>query len=85
MTEKMNNIPATREAAIQALVESDVAKWGESEREASARQHGRRSYGLALNELANRLELADATGTELRAAANRALTTDDHAFLRTGG
>lgn len=78
-------IPSTREEAIAALVESDVAKWGEGEREASKRQHADRSYGRALNELANRAELADAPNRELRAAAKKALTEGDKHDLRQGG
>ena len=44
----------TREQAIAALVEQDVARWGEAERIASQHAHGKRTLGLALNELANR-------------------------------
>lgn len=82
---KTNSIPSTREEAINALVESDVAKWGESEREASTRAHANRSYGLALNELANRAELSDTPDPALRAAARKALTSDDRSALRSGG
>lgn len=75
-------IPLTRDEAIQALIDCDVARWGEREREASARAHAHRSYGLALNELANRAELADAPDTALRAAAVAALTDADQCWLR---
>lgn len=78
-------IPATREQAIAALVESDVLKWGEAERADSQRQHAARSYGLALNELANRAELAGQPDTALRAAAARALSDADWRYLHTGG
>lgn len=81
----MSKIPRTQEEAINALVESDVAKWGESERDASRRMHAKRTYGLALNELANRAELAGAPDAELRKAAKAALTSDDRAELRKGG
>ena len=81
----MNAIPSTREEAIQSLVELDVAKWGESEREASVRSHASRSYGLALNALANEAELSDAPNKALRAAAKAALTKADRAVLRKGG
>lgn len=70
-------IPMTREAAIEALVEQDVDRWGESEREASRRQHASRSYGRALNELANRAELSGNPDPDLRAAATAALTDSD--------
>lgn len=78
-------IPQTRESAIAALVEQDVTRWGEAEREASQRQHGTRSYGRALNALANRAELADAPDPALRAAADAALTAADWRELRSGG
>lgn len=81
----MSNIPATREEAIAALVESDVAKWGEEEREASRQMHSGKTYGLALNELASRAELAGAADKALRAAAKAALTKADWAWLRRGG
>lgn len=70
-------IPANRNEAIAELVEQDVAKWGESERGASQMLHSSRSYGLALNALANRAELADAPDIALRLAANSALTEAD--------
>jgi len=81
----MNNaaIPQTIEAAISILVDQDVAKWGEAEREASQRQHSQRSYGLALNELANRAVTADEPNADLSKAAKKALTKTDRAFLRT--
>lgn len=79
-------IPQTRESAIAALVEQDVTRWGESERAASARIHGQRTYGLALNTLAGRAELAgDPGAAALRRAADAALTDDDWRALRQGG
>lgn len=78
-------IPQTREAAIEVLVEQDIARWGESERAASQRSHAGRSYGRALSELANRAELAGAPDSALRAAADRALTDADWRELRQGG
>ena len=77
--------PTTREAAIAALVQGDVARWGPSEREASIAQHSRRSFGRALNELASRAELAGDPDPALRAAANAALTESDWDDLRQGG
>jgi hypothetical protein len=81
----MNNAasPQTLEAAISILVDQDVAKWGEAEREASQQQHSQRSYGLALNELANRAFMADSAGAaDLAKAAKKALTRSDRAVLR---
>lgn len=78
----MNYTTMTREQAIDALVEMDVAKWGEAERDASRKMHADRTRGLALNELANRHELADKPIPELRKAAKEALTRADHAYLR---
>lgn len=86
----------TREQAIAALVEHDVARWGEGERAASARAHSARSIGRALNELANRAEHPALHGdtpmpaglpapAELRRMARAALTAADHAALRRGG
>jgi hypothetical protein len=75
----------TREQAIAALVERDVARWGESERAASAHAHAGRSLGRALNELANRAELAGTPDAALRAAADAALTDADWRSLRDGG
>lgn len=80
------NIPSTREEAINILVDQDVAKWGETEREASRRLHERRTYGLALTELYARAELNDEPDTtKLKAAAKAARTADDDRFLRNGG
>jgi hypothetical protein len=94
-------LPTTREGAIAAIVESDVARWGEAEREASRRAHSRRSLSLALNELANRADLdgweaAPIRGTALAGALRKASValrsaSDDRALrsddraLRSGG
>lgn len=84
----MVTIPETREAAIAALVELDVAKWGESERQASRQLHEQNcpSYGVALNALAHRPEYHFGDDVpELVAAASAALAGDDIAVLRQGG
>lgn len=80
------NIPATREEALSALADLDAAKWGESEREASRKLNGGKSFGLLLNSLAHRPEydFGDAV-PHLVAAAKAALTEDDRAELRKGG
>jgi len=75
----------TREQAISALVEQDVAKWGERERAASQRAHSGRSLGRALNELANRAELAGQPDRALRDATKAALTSSDWSELYKGG
>jgi hypothetical protein len=83
------NIPSTYDEAIAALVELDVARWGELERIASEklhRQNFRGSYGLALNSLAHRSEYDYGdSAPELAKAAEKALTSDDRAELRKGG
>jgi hypothetical protein len=69
-----------RDLAILRLVEQDVARWGESERDASFRGHSRLTLGAALNELANRAELAGAPDDEVRALrreADAAITRKD--------
>lgn len=75
----------TREEAIAALVEQDAQKWGDTEREASRRLHATRTRGLALNELANRAELAGRPDANLRALADAALTDADRRYLRNSG
>lgn len=78
-------IPATREEAIALLVEQDVLRWGEGEREASKEHHASRSYGRALNELANRAELAGLPQPDLRRAAYAELSSSDWLDLEQGG
>lgn len=79
------HIPSTREEAITLLVAQDVARWGESERAAAERMHAGRSYGRALNELANRAELDGEPCEALRTAARAALTARDEHDLAQGG
>ena len=86
MEKTAEGIPTDRASAIQAIVEQDVTKWGESEREASYRIHKAKTYGLALNTLACRAaEAGRPAAKELRMAANAALTPDDWADLREAG
>ncbi len=81
-------IPSDYEAAIAAIVELDVQKWGEAERDASTRMRraGAPTYGLALNTLAHRPEYdyGDAW-PECVAAARQAMTASDRSKLRSGG
>lgn len=73
----------TRQQAIDMLVEQDVARWGEAERDASRRLHGTKTHGLALNTLASRAQLAgEPSWRDLRAAADEVLTAADWRFLR---
>jgi len=76
-----------RGVACDALVNLDVAKWGEGERDASRRHHSRRSVGLAVNEMANRALFAgmEAEASALREIAKAHFTDDDVRFLRSGG
>ena len=73
----------TREQALAKRVDLDVAKWGEGEREASRRLHGRRSHGLLVNSIA----VADVNqiDDELMRLAAAVMTADDRAELRKGG
>lgn len=73
----------TRAEAVARLIEQDVARWGESERAASARLHAKLTRGRAINALANRAELSgDPDAAQLRAEADAALTASDRAELR---
>lgn len=73
----------TREEAIQRLIEHDVAKWGEGEREASRLMHERRTHGLALNALAY-IDL-DNINLPMAKDAQSVMTLQDHRALRDGG
>lgn len=73
----------TREEAISRLVELDVAKWGESEREASRKTHAELSHGLALNTLAHYDPMN--IDAPLAAQAKSVMTNDDRNALRRGG
>lgn len=76
-----------REGAIGLLIEYDVARWGEGEREASRAQHSRKTHGLALNGLhaAVALERGRSAAKALDAASKRYVTGADRASLRSGG
>ena len=83
----MTTIPTTREEAIAALVESDVAQWGEEERAASMELRGKSTYGMAMTELASRATLAGdkALAKALTAAAKGQLTRADRSTIRSAG
>lgn len=73
----------TKDEAIAALVERDVARWGEAEREASRRLRGQLSHGRALNTLA----YYDWAHPDEALAADAALvlTDADYRALEQGG
>lgn len=83
----------TREQAIKILIESECSRWGEAERDAAMRMHNKRSVALAINEVANRIELeawekhmpSGLDSNALRAAAKKLMTSDDRRVLRRGG
>ena len=82
----------THEEAIQILVDSECSRWGEAERDAAMRMHSKRSIALAINEVANRIELEAwekhmpwLDQKALRAEAKKLMTEDDRLFLRRGG
>ena len=73
----------TREQAIERLVELDVARWGEAERQGCERIRGKLSHGLALNALAHYdIDNIDRT---LASEAKSVMTKADRAILRKGG
>ena len=78
-----NQTTMTREDAINALVERDVAKWGEEERDASTHLRAKLSHGLALNALAH--YDVGVVDRELAAQAKRVMTAVDRKALRSGG
>lgn len=83
----------THEEAIKILVDSECARCGEAERDAAMRMHSKRSIALAINEVANRIELemwakhmpSGLDPNALRAAAKKLMTSDDRRVLRRGG
>lgn len=86
MTYDAVKIPANREEALAALIELNVAKWGEQEREPTRKNRQNDSYGLLLNSLARRPEYDYGDRVpHLVAAAKKALTARDRAELRKGG
>lgn len=78
-------LPQTREEAIQAIVDIDVIRWGEQERELSQKTHAFRSYGLALCELAARATEGTPETRTIEIAAELALTPEDRRWLRGVG
>lgn len=77
----------TTEQALEILVDLDVAKWGESERDASRRMHISLSRGLRINAIAHheRHDFGDALTPAERKTAKLQLTAADKTELRKGG
>lgn len=83
----------TREEAIKILVDSECSRWGQAERDAAMRMHSKRSVALAINEIANRIELemwakhmpSGLDTNALRTAAKKLMTSEDRRVLRRGG
>lgn len=73
----------TNEEALNMLVELEVARWGESEREPARRHHAGLSHALRLNRIAN--WDIDQIDHDLAAAAKRLMTKEDRRILRQGG
>ena len=68
------SITMTREEALSALVEADVAKWGEDERGASAKMHAGKTHGAMLVSLgATQILFGDARLGRALNKAGRAL------------
>lgn len=86
-TTKMPEDMISREDAIAMLVEQDVAKWGEGEREASKRQHAKLTHGLALNSLYSRayLDGREEEAKKYQKMSKAVRTSADEASLRKGG
>lgn len=77
----------TATEALDALVNLDVAKWGDNERAASRELHAAKSRGLLINSIVHH-QLHDFGGVfsaETRKIAKRQLTSADKAELRKGG
>lgn len=78
---------ASHAAAVNALVELDVARWGEKEREYSRSTYQKQSHGLLLNSLVHNpaTNYGDAVPAPLKKAAKALQTVEDRAVLRRGG
>lgn len=78
-------VPTTRIGAIEAIADVDARHWGEEERGPSRALHRNKSYGLAMNTLANkyRFLLADeATADLIEQKAKAVMSASDRAHLR---
>jgi len=77
----------THEQALDELVDLDVAKWGEGEREASRRKHARASRGLLINSIVYHSinQYGDMFTATQKKIAKAQQTADDVDELRKGG
>lgn len=77
----------TAAQALDALVELDVAKWGEQEREASRKMHAGKSRGLLINSIVHHQsnDYGDAFDATTKKIAKMQQTSEDKAELRKGG
>ena len=77
----------TAAQALDAVVELDVAQWGEGERVASRQLHAHKSRGLLINSIVHHQHngYGDAFDAAAKKLASKQLTSDDKAELRKGG
>lgn len=86
-TAKYDFAAMTATEALDAMVELDVSKWGETERDASRRMHASKSRGLLINSIVHHQsnDYGDVFDAATRKIAKQQLTSDDKAELRKGG
>lgn len=77
----------TTEQALDALVDLDVARWGEQERGASRKLHAGKSRGLLINSIVHHQinDYGDAIDAATKKIAKKQITDDDRDALRKGG
>lgn len=77
----------TREKALGILVELDIARWGEAERDAINARHRAMSRGRLINSIVHHPlhDYGDAIDPASKKAAKRQLTEQDRLDLRSGG
>lgn len=73
--------------ALDTLVNLEVARRGESERDAARKLHGGKSRGLLINSIVHHQlnGYGDAFDVAAKKTAKQQLTSDDKAELRKGG
>lgn len=77
----------TAAQALSALVELDVAKWGEQERAPSRKLHAGKSRGLLINSIVHHQinDYGDAIDAAAKQLAKKQLTESDKYELAKGG
>ena len=75
----------TAAQALDALVDLDVARWGEAERDASRKMHAGKSRGLLINSIVHHHshDYGDAFDAAAKKIAAKQLTPADQADLRS--